>query len=288
MSNDDTGIVVSPPRARGGSRGQSGGGGGGMGSGGIGSAAPAAWKHRALTAVWMTLAIGAGAGGVYLGMRERLIAAHAEKTQVAAKLKQAADESAAAKQLSASASGELLAAKERADKAEQELAAEKAAAEKALADKASEAKALEDKLQKVLAGQGEVSQSGGAIRLEVVDKVLFSVGQSELTERGKAVLGKLGAALAEATDKQIWVQGHTDDQPITPDKGVKPTFASNWELASARALSVVHYLQDVSKVDPQRLAAVAFGQYRPISKKTKAKNRRIEIVLYPKIDMKPR
>lgn len=285
MSNDDTGIVVSPPRARGGSRGQSGGG--GMG-GGLGSAAaPAAWKHRALTAVWMTLAIGAGAGGVYLGMRERLIAAHAEKAQVAAKLKQVTDESAAAKQQAVTASYELSTVKTRADKAEQELAAEKAAAEKALADKASEAKALESKLEKVLAGQGEVSQSGGAIRLEVVDKVLFSVGQSELTERGKAVLGKLGAALAEATDKQIWVQGHTDDQPITPDKGVKPTFASNWELASARALSVVHYLQDVSKVDPTRLAAVAFGQYRPISR-TKAKNRRIEIVLYPKIDVKPR
>lgn len=257
--------------------------GGGLGS----AAAPAAWKHRALTAVWMTLAIGAGAGGVYLGMRERLIAAHAEKAQVAAKLKQVTDESAAAKQQAVTASYELSTVKTRADKAEQELAAEKAAAEKALADKASEAKALESKLEKVLAGQGEVSQSGGAIRLEVVDKVLFSVGQSELTERGKAVLGKLGAALAEATDKQIWVQGHTDDQPITPDKGVKPTFASNWELASARALSVVHYLQDVSKVDPTRLAAVAFGQYRPISR-TKAKNRRIEIVLYPKIDVKPR
>jgi chemotaxis protein MotB len=280
MSNDDTGIVVSPPRARGGSRGQSGGG-------GVGSAAPVAWKQRALTGLWMTLAIGVGAGGVYLGMRERLIAAQAEKAQVAGRLKQATDESAAARQQAAMATNEALAAKERAEKMEQALTSEKAAAEKALADKAGEAKALEEKLEKTLAGQGEVSQSGGAIRLEVVDKVLFSVGQSELTERGKAVLGKVGAALAEATDKQIWVQGHTDDQPITPDKGVKPTFATNWELASARALSVVHYLQDVSKVDPSRLAAVAFGQYRPISK-TKAKNRRIEIVLYPKIDVKPR
>jgi chemotaxis protein MotB len=280
MSNDDTGIVVSPPRARGPSRGHRGGSSGSP-------AAPAAWKHRALTGLWMTLAIGVGAGGVYLGMRERLLAAQAEKAQVAAKLKQAADDSATARQAAATAHDEVTAAVERADKAEQELAAGKAAAEKALADKASEAKTLEDKLQKVLAGQGEVSQSGGAIRLEVVDKVLFSTGQSELTERGKAVLGKVGTALAEATDKQIWVQGHTDDQPITPDKGVKPTFATNWELASARALSVVHYLQDVSKVDPSRLAAVAFGQYRPISK-TKAKNRRIEIVLYPKIDVKPR
>jgi chemotaxis protein MotB len=60
-----------------------------------------------------------------------------------------------------------------------------------------------------------------------------------------------------------------------------PKFESNWELSSARALTVVHYLQDEAGVDPKRLAAVAFGEYRPASK-TKSKNRRIEIVLYPK------
>jgi chemotaxis protein MotB len=139
----------------------------------------------------------------------------------------------------------------------------------------------------VLVGQGQVSQSGGAIRLELVDKVLFAVGKSELTERGKQVLGKVGVALRDARDNQIWVQGHTDDLPITPARGVTPTFPSNWELAATRALTVVHYLQDVSRIEPQRLAAVAFGQYRPISR-TRAKNRRIEIVLYPKIDVRPR
>jgi chemotaxis protein MotB len=102
------------------------------------------------------------------------------------------------------------------------------------------------------------------------------------------------------SDKQIWVQGHTDDQPIvqppapkTPPlkKGQKPPaapaappgpkFATNWELSAARALTVVHYFQDTSKIDPSRLAALAFGQYRPVSS-NKAYNRRIEIVLYPK------
>jgi chemotaxis protein MotB len=244
-------------------------------------------KHLAFTAVWMVLATGVGAGAVYLAMREQVSAAEAKLALFSGRSKAAVDDGATAKQQAASFGAELTAAKARLEKAEQDLAAEKAAAEKAIAEKAAAAKLLEDKLQKVLAGQGEVSQSGGAIRLEVVDKVLFPIGASELSERGKAVLGKVGTALAEATDKQIWVQGHTDDQPITPDKGVKPTFPSNWELASARALSVVHYLQDVSKVDPARLAAVAFGQYRPISR-TKAKNRRIEIVLYPKIDVKPR
>ena len=51
--------------------------------------------------------------------------------------------------------------------------------------------------------------------------------------------------------------------------------------AAARALTVVHYLQDTGKLDPTRLAALAFGQYRPVSRSNKAVNRRIEIVLYP-------
>src|SRR5213075_2199438 len=58
-------------------------------------------------------------------------------------------------------------------------------------------------------------------------------------------------------------------------------FASNWELSAARALQVVHYLQDHGKVDPARLAALAFSEYRPVSRSNKALNRRIEIVLYP-------
>ena len=59
-------------------------------------------------------------------------------------------------------------------------------------------------------------------------------------------------------------------------------FASNWELSAARALQVVHYLQDQAKLDPSKLAALAFGEYRPVSKSNKALNRRIEIVLYPR------
>ena len=127
---------------------------------------------------------------------------------------------------------------------------------------------------------------------------------------------RVGAALKEV-DKQIWVQGHTDDQPIyikkdpprpaapaklprgakapppkkEPPKPDRPdavlAFTTNWELSAARALTVVHYLQDEAKIDPTRLAAVAFSQYRPVSK-VKAKNRRIEIVLYPRVAITPK
>lgn len=145
---------------------------------------------------------------------------------------------------------------------------------------------------------GEVSTEGEEIHLKLVDKVLFAVGDDQLTDKGKAVLDKVAKALRDIPDKQIWVQGHTDDTPIVAPQKKKaakkkkgkgkeepeePTvrFASNWELSAARALQVVHYLQDHGKIDPTKLAALAFGEYRPISKHNKAANRRIEIVLYP-------
>jgi len=183
--------------------------------------------------------------------------------------------------------------------------------------RADEASALQNKLAAAVGQNGEVTTADGAVKLELVDQILFPTGEADLTPSGKEVLAKVGAALKEIGDKQIWVQGHTDDQPIfarkpkppAPEpakaklaKGKKPApakskvpetndavlpFVTNWELSAARSLTVVHYLQDEAKLEPTRLAAVAFGQYRPVSK-AKAKNRRIEIVLYPRAKIAPR
>ncbi|MDC0672601.1 OmpA/MotB family protein [Nannocystis radixulma] len=185
--------------------------------------------------------------------------------------------------------------------------------------KADEAAALQTKLAEVVGKFGEVTTEDGAVRVELVDKILFPVGEADLTDNGRKVLAEVGAALKDIDDKQIWVQGHTDDSPIVVRKPKDPPpapkveepkgkkgkadakkaeeppagsdavlpFITNWELSAARALTVVHYLQDEAKVDPSRLAAVAFGQYRPNSK-SKAKNRRIEIVLYPRAKLAPK
>jgi chemotaxis protein MotB len=197
--------------------------------------------------------------------------------------------------------------------------------------KADEASALQAKLAEAVGQNGEVTTADGAVKLELIDQILFPTGEADLTPSGKDVLAKVGAALKEIGDKQIWVQGHTDDQPIyvrkprppaaepaaaakpakgkkdkpgkpdaktkpdtRPDARTKPdtndavlAFVTNWELSAARALTVVHYLQDDAKIEPTRLAAVAFGQYRPVSK-VKAKNRRIEIVLYPRAKLTPK
>jgi chemotaxis protein MotB len=194
--------------------------------------------------------------------------------------------------------------KERADTLAKELdstAEAKKAVEKELEDAKKEKEKIADKvaasdkemakLKTAVDKAGSVSADGEEITLQLVDKVLFKLGDDQLTDKGKVVLGKVAKALAELSDKQIWVQGHTDDTPIVvappPKKLPKgqvapaPKFATNWELSAARALTVVHYLQDTAKLDPTRLAALAFGQYRPVSKSNKALNRRIEIVLYP-------
>jgi len=169
--------------------------------------------------------------------------------------------------------------------------------------KAEQLAAEEKKIQGTIdKSQGSVDTEGDEIHLRLVDKVLFAVGDDQLTDKGKTILDKVAVALKDLPDKQVWVQGHTDDQPIyvapakkdkpdpkaKPVKGAKPPapapvkFITNWELSAARALQVVHYLQDTAKIDPTRLAALAFGQYRPVSRSNKAANRRIEIVLYPK------
>jgi chemotaxis protein MotB len=111
----------------------------------------------------------------------------------------------------------------------------------------------------------------------MVESVLFRTGEAELTPSGIRVLAQVADALRSADDRQIWIQGHTDDSPIHDSE----RFRSNWELSTARSLSVVHYLQDEAQIEPSRLAAVGFGEHRPASSQ-RARNRRIEIVLFPR------
>jgi chemotaxis protein MotB len=249
-----------------------------------------AWKI--VLGVIVAIALGGGAGYFFAPTKAKELAASQKalgEAQTASKIE--ADRADAAKK-----QVDVL------SKDKKELEEKYAAASSRLAEnekKAADANAAAQKRlqQAVDTGTGEVSTEGEEIHLKLVDKVLFAVGDDQLTATGKAVLAKVGRALADLPDKQVWVQGHTDDQPIIlpppPKKPAKPVkgapkveppairFASNWELSAARALQVVHYLQDVAKIEPSRLAALAFGQYRPVSKSNKAQNRRIEIVLYP-------
>ena len=84
------------------------------------------------------------------------------------------------------------------------------------------------------------------------------------------------------SDLNVGIEGHTDNRPIK-----KSGWKSNWELSTARALSVLHYLSEKSVAEP-RLAAIGYGEYKPVAsndtKEGRQKNRRVEIVILPKIE----
>jgi len=97
------------------------------------------------------------------------------------------------------------------------------------------------------------------------------------------VLNRVGEVLKGLVDKAIVIEGHTDDVRISGDLAKR--FPTNWELSTARATSVVRYLQEAAGIPPDRLSAVGFGPYRPVgpndTSEGRARNRRIEIKLVP-------
>ena len=149
---------------------------------------------------------------------------------------------------------------------------------------------LQEQLKAEIAkGEIQVEQHGDRIQVDMVDRVLFDSGDANLSDRGKAVLSKVATVLQTVADKQIQVSGHTDDVPIKSDE-LKKQFPTNWELSSARAVNVVRYLSETAGVKPERLMAAGYGQYHPIASNatptSRAKNRRIEILLTPALDAK--
>jgi len=115
-----------------------------------------------------------------------------------------------------------------------------------------------------------------------LDEILFDSGKAKIKEGGFASLDKVcGVIVAKASDLDVGVEGHTDNEPIKYSR-----WQSNWELSTARANSVVHYLVEKG-VDPARLAAIGYGEHRPVASndtpESRRKNRRVEIVILPKL-----
>lgn len=148
---------------------------------------------------------------------------------------------------------------------------------------------LEDKMKDEIAkGDIRLSQNGGRLQVDLVDKILFDSGEAVISKRGEGVLTRVGAVLATIDDKQIQVSGHTDRTPIS--EKLTAQFPTNWELSSARAINVVRFLAEKASVPPERLVASGYGEYHPIasnkSSAGRARNRRIEILLTPSLDPK--
>jgi len=133
----------------------------------------------------------------------------------------------------------------------------------------------------VAAGQIQIEQLRDGIRLNLPQDILFPSGSATLDPRGVEVLRKVASKLHDH-DQRIEVQGHTDNVPISG--ALASRYSTNWELAAARAASVVRLLES-EKLDPHRLKAISYGEWAPVASNDtpdgRAKNRRIEIRLIP-------
>ena len=257
---------------------------------------PRARRGRGFPLVSIVVAAIAGGAGAWF-----LRPAIAPDPRIAETTKRATDAEAAASSQKTRADA-LDKSLESAAKAKRDAEAKLAVAETAQtelaaksADEASQRKAAEavqTKLRPALGGgAGTLVVDGADVHIRLATGALFKTNDDALTDHGKAVLGKLAAALKDLPDKQVFIQGHTDDTPVAlpkptpPPRGARSAaapavrFPTNWELSAARALAVVHYFQDTAKLDPSRLTALAFSQYAPLSKKDRSVNRRIEIVI---------
>lgn len=142
---------------------------------------------------------------------------------------------------------------------------------------------IETSLKKQIAQKDvKIEQIEGKLRVTFVDKILFDSGSTKIKDRGKEVLITLAESFGADTDKTIVVEGHTDDVEI--GYPLRERFPSNWELSTARAASVVRFLQEKANISPERLTASGFSFYRPVApndRDTRSQNRRIEIILVP-------
>ena len=134
-------------------------------------------------------------------------------------------------------------------------------------------------------GKLEVGFRNGQMVLKLPSGILFPSGQAELTKPGQQALGEVTNILLEFKDRRFVIAGHTDTDPIKSRK-----FKSNWDLSTARALSVVQFMVGAG-FPPTSLAASGYGEFDPVApndkEENKQLNRRIEIILVPDLSELP-
>lgn len=143
---------------------------------------------------------------------------------------------------------------------------------------------IKDELEQKLKGIEGVSlnmEERGLV-ITFLDEVLFDSGKAKIRSEAFSALDKVTSVItSKAADLNVGIEGHTDNEPIRYSG-----WKSNWELSTARATSVLHYLLEKG-VLPEKLAAIGYGEYRPVeSNETpegRNKNRRVEIVILPEL-----
>lgn len=143
---------------------------------------------------------------------------------------------------------------------------------------------LEDKLSaEIRDKQVGLQMMKKGLVVTVVGDVLFDSGKDKIRPEAYGILDKISDVLRENIPQfNVGIEGHTDNQPIK-FSGWK----SNWELSSARALSVLHYMVDEKGISPERVSAIGYGEHRPVAsndtEEARQLNRRVEIVILPQL-----
>ena len=137
-------------------------------------------------------------------------------------------------------------------------------------------KAIKNKIVKILRTKQRVV-------IRISSKILFRSGRAKVRKNGRPLLRKIASVIKRYSNREIQVQGHTDNVQIKGQLAEK--WETNWELSTARATSVLRYLVEIGDVDPRNSSAAGLGEFNPIatnnSKKGKSLNRRIEIIIFP-------
>ncbi|SFG63590.1 OmpA/MotB family protein [Pedobacter insulae] len=147
---------------------------------------------------------------------------------------------------------------------------------------------LKAKLQEALLGFTKngltVEIKNGKVYVSLTDKLLFPSGSIIIDEKGKQALTQLANVLKQQPEINIAVEGHTDSQKINNLGQIK----DNWDLSVLRSTSVVRFLTEEQRVESVRMTATGKGEFQPLGSnataESRSKNRRIEIVLSPKLD----
>jgi|AMWB02.1.fsa_nt_gi chemotaxis protein MotB len=143
---------------------------------------------------------------------------------------------------------------------------------------------LEQKLsQEINDKQIKLQMMEKGLVITVVGDLLFDSGKSKIRPEAYSLLGKVSDILKDNMAQfNVGIEGHTDNVPIKLSG-----WKSNWELSTARALSVLHYLVNDQGIAPERLSAIGYGEYRPVDSNETAdgrkQNRRVEIVILPNV-----
>lgn len=154
-------------------------------------------------------------------------------------------------------------------------------------DQNQRVKSLLDNVKQALTGfssdQLTVREEGGKVYVAMSDKLLFESGKAVVNEQGKQALGKLAEVLNRQSDIDVFIEGHTDNVPIKT-----AVFQDNWDLSVIRATSVVRILTQTYNVNPLQIQPCGRGEFKPVddnkSVEGRARNRRTEIIIAPKLD----